>query len=141
MKRITLTFPWPMTAEETRDILSFIFQIALVSYLVLYLFDTLKTGFVTNYFSLAPYFWTAVISGVLSGTWPVLIPEARKNRTTLRWTDYFWLGVLTLGTMVAVYTKTRSLGELSMVVVLLSGLAVLGVGLLIYIDHDERAGE
>lgn len=138
MKRVTLTIPWPLTPEETRDILSYAFQVTLITYVVLFLLESLKPGFVTNYLSLQRWLWATIGTGVLATAWPAIVPASRWKRSTLRGREYVWLAILTLGTMFIVLMKTRSLGWLAPVVATLTGVAVLGLSLLVYLDHGRQ---
>lgn len=141
MRRLTFTFPWPWSAEETRDLLSFAFQTALVTYLLLYFIESLKPGFVTNYFSLDTWLWAAIVTGVLSSVWPMVVSPAKKQKPRLRWRDYLWLALLAVGAAAVVYYKTQTIGWLSKIITPLAGLIVFGLSLLIYLDNDDRTGE
>lgn len=137
MKRVTLSFPWPLSATETRELLSFAFQVALVSYLGFYLLESLKPGFVTFFYNLDSFLWVAIITGVLSSIWPALVPEAKKTPMPPTWKDFAWMGLLALGTVTVVWYKTSSVGWLVNVIAPLSGLIVLGLSLLVYYDRDD----
>lgn len=139
--RVTLTFSWPLTPAETREILNYTFRASLIMYLGLYVLENVKLGFVTNYFSLDPFLWLAIVAGLLSGLWPALIPAARNNRTAWTWHEHMWLGVLTLGIMAIAYTRLHTLGWLGLLIVMLIGVVVLGIGLSVYSDEQEPAGQ
>ncbi len=138
MRRITFSIPWPLTAIETREILSFAFQVALVTYLGFYLIENLRPGFVTTFYSLDTFLWIAIVTGVLSSIWPAIVPEAKKKQTNPTWKDIVWMIVLALGTVAVVWYKTSSIGWLVKVIAPLSGLIVLGLSLLVYYDRDDH---
>ncbi len=137
MRRVTFSIPWPLSAKETRDILSFVFQVTLVSYLGLYLIENLRPGFVTFFYNLDSFLWAAIITGVLSSVWPAIVPESKKLLSKPTWKDFVWMGLLAIGTVAVVWYKTSSVGWLVRVIAPLSGLIVLGLSLLVYYDRDD----
>jgi hypothetical protein len=139
MKRITFSIPWPFTGAETRELLSFAFQVSLVSYLGYYLIENIWPGFVTGYLNLNIFPWAAIITGVLSSVWPMIVPEAKKKPTKPTGKDFAWMILLALGTVAVVWYKTSSIGWLVKVIAPLSGLIVLGLALLVYYDRDDNS--
>ena len=137
MPRINFSIPWPLTAVETREILSFAFQVSLVSYLGFYLIENLRPGFVTAFYNLNNFLWAAIVTGVLSTIWPVVVPEAKREPAKPTWKDFIWMVLLALGTVAVVWYKTSSIGWLVKVIAPLSGLIVLGLALLVYYDRDD----
>lgn len=137
MKRVTVSFPWPLTASETREILSFGFQVALVTYLGLYLIESLQPGYVSTYYNLDTFLWIAIVTGVLSGVWPMFTKDARKEHAPPSWKDFLWIGLLSIGTVAVVWYKISSFGWLVKVIAPLSGLVVLGLSLLVYFNRDD----
>jgi hypothetical protein len=139
MKKVTLSFSWPFNAADTREVLSFAFQTALVSYLAFYLIESLKPGFVTFFYNLDTFLWVAIITGVLSTIWPAVISEAKKEPAKPTWKDFVWMGLLAVGTVAIVWYKTSPVGWLVKVIAPLSGLIVLGLSLLVYYDRDDES--
>lgn len=137
MRRLTFSIPFPFQADETREILSFAFQVALVTYLGFYLIESLKPGFVTAFYKLDTFLWVAIVTGVLSSVWPAIVPDAKKKITRPTWKDFVWMGLLALGTVAVVWYKTSSIGWLVKIIAPLSGLIVLGLSLLVYYDRDD----
>lgn len=137
MHRVNFSIPWPFTAVETRELLSFAFQVGLVTYLGLYLIESLSPGFVTSFYKLDTFLWIAIVTGVLSSIWPAIVPEAKKEPTKPTWKDFVWMVLLALGTVAVVWYKTSSIGWLVKVIAPLSGLIVLGLSLLVYYDRDD----
>jgi hypothetical protein len=142
MRHITFSIPWPLSAEDTRELLSFAFQVALVTYLGFYLLESLRPGFVTLYMNLDLFLWAAIITGVLSSIWPMIVPVVKKEATKPTWKDFVWMILLALGTVAVVWYKTSSVGWLVKIIAPLSGLIVLGLSFLVYYDRgDETAIE
>ena len=136
MKRVTFSIPWPFTATEFRELLSYAFQVALVTYLTLYLIESLKPGYVTSFYSLDNFLWVAVATGAISSLWPAVVVDAGHQRMfTIR--DVVWIGMLGLGTVAVIWYKTQSLGYLGKVIAIIGGLIVIGLSLLAYYDHDN----
>lgn len=119
-----------------RELLSFAFQVSLVAFLGFYLIDNLRTGFVSNFFNVYIFLWTSIVFGVLTTAWPMIVPEA-KSEEKLTWKDFTRITLFALGTAALVWYKTSSIGWLAMVIAALSGLIVLGLGLLVYLNKDK----
>jgi hypothetical protein len=136
MKRITFIISWPLSGIEVRELLSFAFQVALVSLLGLYLIESLRAGFIANFFNINIFLWAAIVTGVLSTMWPMVVPEAKVEEKP-SWKDYIWMALLALGTMAIVWSKANSIGWLAKVIAPLSGIIVFSLCFLIYFDRDE----
>ncbi|MEK7631990.1 MAG: hypothetical protein AAB445_03980 [Patescibacteria group bacterium] len=136
MNKITFNIATPFSGTEVRELLSFAFQVSLVSFLGFYLMESLRPGVVANFFNINIFLWSAIVIGVLSTVWPMVVPEAKvEGKPT--WKDYVWMVLLALGTVAVVWYKTSSIGWLVKVIAPLSGLIVLGLSLLVYFDKDE----
>ncbi len=139
MRRITVSFPWPLTGVETREVLSFAFQTSLVSYLGFFLIENIKPGFVTGYMDLNWWLWAAIITGVVSAVWPYVVPEAKREPVKIGWREYVWLGLIAAGTVAVMWYKLGSLGTIGKVIAGLSGAVVFSLALLVYYDRDEQS--
>lgn len=134
MKRVMISFPWPLSAAATRELLSFMFATALLMYLALYLAESLWFGAVSQYYNLESFLWAAIVSGVFSSLWPVVASEANP-KTRPGWKDYLrMLALAVVGGMIVFY-KTQTLGWVAKVIALLSALIILGMSLLVYFDQ------
>jgi hypothetical protein len=139
--RVDFSFPWPFTAEETRELLAWIFQVALLAYLGFSSIELFKTGFVSVYFNLNILLFVVIASGTLATLWPMVVPSARRGHPSLGWGAYFWLSLITLSGAAVVWLTLRKIGWLGGVVSLISGVIIFGLGLLAYLDDDGAAGE
>lgn len=137
MKRVSVSIPWPLSAAETRDVLSFAFQVSLLNFLGLYLIESIHSGFVTSFYSFDMFLWFTIAAGLLSSLWPAVVPEGKKEFVKPTWRDYAWMALFALGTVAVVWYKTSTLGWLAKVIAPLSGLVVLGLSLLVYFSRDN----
>jgi hypothetical protein len=136
MKRIFFSIAWPFTGAEVRELLTFIFQVSLVSFLAFYLIESLRPGVVATFFNINIFLWSAIVTGILSTVWPMVVLEAKIDKKPT-WKDYVWIVLLALGTVALVWYKTSSIGWLVNIIAPLSGLIVLGLSLLVYFDKEE----
>ncbi len=136
MKKITFSVAWPFSSTEVRELLSFAFQVSLVAFLGFYLIENVRAGFVANFFNVNIFLWAAIVTGILSTVWPMVVPEALAGKQPT-WKDYVWMVLLALGTVALVWYKISSIGWLVAVLAPLCGLIVLGLSLLVYFDKDE----
>ena len=54
-EKITFSIAWPLSGLDVRELLSFAFQVSLVSFLGFYLVESLRGGFIAN-FSTSTFF-------------------------------------------------------------------------------------
>lgn len=136
MRRLTITFSWPWSPDETRELLSFVFQVFLLSYLGFYLLESLVPGLVRYSFDPNILLWPVVVSGILSSVWPALTAD-QAARSTMTWRDSLFIIVLSVASIGVVWLKVKMLGTLALPVAILSGLIVAGLSFLVYYDRDE----
>jgi drug/metabolite transporter (DMT)-like permease len=125
MKRVTISIPWPFSSTETRAVLLFAFQTALVTYLGLYLIETLQAGFVSRYFEIETFLWITVVAGLLHAVWPYVVPESETSQA-VGWMMYVWIAILALGMATVIWYKMQSLGGLAAIASSLTGLIAVG---------------
>ncbi|MBI3573313.1 MAG: hypothetical protein HY092_03895 [Candidatus Kerfeldbacteria bacterium] len=133
MKRVTRVSPRSSIALETRDLLSFAFQVALISYLGFYLLETIIPGFVTLFFKLPTLLWITVVLGASLSVWPGVTPIAAVKKVPRRGPG-LTLAFLSLLLSGVVWYKTRGIGSPSIVIAVFSALMVYGLGWLV---HDD----
>ena len=136
MRRVTLSFPWPFDVAETRDLLSFAFQVSLVTYLGYYLLETLAPGFVSLAYNLNDLLWLTIGLGVLTALWPALAKQSLKPER-LTWKTWIFIIILTIAATGIVWYQTKSIGSLRNVIAPLTGLIVAGLAILLYFEDDE----
>ncbi len=139
MKKITFSIPWPLSPKETREIITFAFQVFLVMYVGLYVLESINPGFVTLFIALPHLLWITVGIGILATIWPSIVPAARtKTRQPIRPQSLIWMVALAIMTMLAVWYRAHSIGWPILLFAPLSGLLVFGLCFLVYVDRDEN---
>jgi|GEM_PF-2152858 len=137
MHRVTISFSWPLTAAETRDLLAFSFQVALITYLGLYVIEDMNSGFVTTVYDLNQLLWLTVGLGVLTAIWPTVTQSRRAEKLT--WMSIAWMAVLGVMTSLILWFRLADQGGIRLPISILAGLIVVGLGLLVYFDRDEQS--
>ncbi len=137
--RVSFSFPWPFDSLETGELLTWLFQVALLSYLGFYLIESLRPGFVTYYFNLNILLYSTIVIGILTTVWPAAVSMTKGQKTSLRWDQLFWTSVIAAVGAALVWYKTQPLGRLSGPIAVLSGLTIFSLGLLVYTDHDAQS--
>jgi len=136
MKKITFRIALPFSGIEVRELLSYVFEVSLVSFFCFYFVEIFRAGFVNTFFNSFIFLWIAIIAGLLTSIWPLAVPEAKLDKRP-NWKDYTWIGLLLLATVGGVWYKTSSAGWLVWVITPLSGLIVLGLSLLVFSEKDK----
>lgn len=136
MQRVTFSVPWPFTAEQTRSTLLYVLRIALFSHLIFFFLETFQPGFVSFYINTNLFLYVSGVVGALAYAWPVVVPAARKT-DGLDWKTYAGLAILCTVIAVAIAVRTQPLGWIGLVIAITVGLAVFGLGLLVYFDDSQ----
>lgn len=134
---VHIKLPRLMSAAEWREIVNFSFSVALISYLVCYLIESLKSGYIKAYFNLEYFLWAAVATGVLSAVWPA-VKKPIDDNIKIGWKSICGMVVLAVGAAAYVWYQTRSIGRLGLIIALLTGLVVLCLSYLVYAETDEE---
>ncbi len=145
MRRIhvSFSFPWPFSPTETRELTSFTFKVAWLNYLGLLLLENLQPGFVSRYHQLNTFLWIAIVIGIVSAVWPMVVPEARTRQVISR-RSAIWLSVFSLVTIGMVWLRTPGLGSLRLLISLIAGALVYGLGWMtradsnVHVDNHHR---
>lgn len=130
-------------SEFIREILSLLFSYSLIFYLILYLFETIIPGFVTDNFSLNWILIPTLFFGVLSSIFP-----ANKKRKKVDETgkaavlDLVFTIILSLGTFFLIFFKLKiDTLILRWTVSLISSLLTLSLGLMLLYFPDDSKNE
>lgn len=135
MQKVTLSFPWPVSAAEMREILTFAFQLSLVTYLGMYLVESLQPGFVTVVLALNPFIVATVVFGALASIWPAVAQGAGRKKP-LRWSHYAFFTALALLSGFILWDKTRTIGWGAGGLAVLAAGIVFSLGLLSFLDRN-----
>lgn len=139
MKRIIFSLPWFLDGPEMRQLFSYAFYVALMSYVGFALLENLRPGFVHGFFNENIFLWVTIVTGIMATIWPMIVPAAKKNAPP-RWSSYLWIVVVAALIGGLVWYKTSTVGWMAEVFAPLSGLLVLGLGVLVYLDREEVEG-
>lgn len=120
----------------TKEIISEIFKVSLISYLIFYLVESFKAGFIADYFDLN----ILLIITILSGVFTVLFKkeeEAKKEVQKIKKRDYVF--IVTLGVVATglIYYKIKEIGWLSYVISPISGIIIILISILLLNEQQE----
>lgn len=130
--------------NTTIELISEIFKISLVSYLVFYLIEDFFPKFVSDFFNMNIVLGLVVASGVLTiifnkrinQTEEVFKSLATKNKLT----DYLTIIVLSFLAAGLIYYKTKEMGKMGLIVSMISGIIILLMSILL-LNEDEKNKE
>lgn len=120
-----------------------LFQFSLVTYLILLLAETIKEGFVSYFFNLNILLGVVLVSGVVM----VLTHDERIEKLTkltekpkekLSDWDYYYIGGITLGGALLVYYKTQDLGNISLLLTIITAVIIALLSYLIMTDRNDE---
>lgn len=123
-----------------KEIISEIFKISLISYLVFYLIESFKTGFITDFFDLN----ILLIITILSGIFTVLFKkeaEEKKEKQIIRPRDYIFIIILGVVATGLIYYKIKEIGWLSYIISIISGVIIILLSILLLNEpeNDQRS--
>lgn len=124
---------WLIILNLAKDI----FEVSLVSYLVFYLIDQIKQGFVSNFFNLNYILWTAIVSGIISA----FSKEKEEKTKPLTTRDYIFITVLAIIGAAIIFYKTQDLGWLSWLVSAIAGILIVVISILLLSKDEEEEKE
>lgn len=119
-------------------IIDVIFQVSLITYLVMLLMETVKVGFVSNYFNLNLLLGVVFVSGVfmvLTGDWYSRFKSQKKSITEK---DIYYIISVSLGAGALIYYKTKELGKISIAISIIAVLIILLLSLLIFSEDNSN---
>jgi len=121
-----------------KEIISEIFKISLISYLVFYLIESFKSGFITDYFNLN----ILLIITILSGIFTVLVQseEEKREPQKIKKRDYIFIVILGVVAAGLIYYKIKGIGWLSYVISIISGIIIILLSILLLNEpeNDQR---
>jgi hypothetical protein len=121
-----------------REAISEIFKVSLISYLLAYLIENFKAGFIADYFNLNILLWLTIISGVLSVWIKGDEVEKKKEPQKIKVRDYVFIVLLGLASMALIYYKIKTIGWLAYLIAPISGVIVILLSILLLNDESEE---
>lgn len=135
-------------------IFSELFNVSLVTYLILLLLETLDKGFVSDFFNMNILLAIVLVSGVVmvsplsekkeADMWEMIdfrldsLLETLKARGISE-NDFYFMLIVSLGGALLVFLKTQELGSLSGVLGAITAVIIFTLSYLIYTEEDTQA--
>lgn len=131
----------------TKELITEIFKISLLSYLLFYLIEDFFPGFVSGFFSMNILLGIVVGSGVFTvvsqepASAKASAGEGRAEGNKIRARDIVFIVILSIIAGGLIYLKTKDLGRLGLVISIISGIIILLMSILLLIedDYDKRS--
>jgi purine-cytosine permease-like protein len=125
----------------SREITTEVFQVSLITYLLFYLIDNFKIGFISDYFNLNALLWIALASGTLSIWFKSDVIEEKTESKAVKIRNYIFIIALSLISVGLIYYKIKSIGKFSYFVSPLCGLLILLLSILFLHDSESTNGQ
>ncbi|MBS3084071.1 hypothetical protein J4423_04670 [Candidatus Pacearchaeota archaeon] len=111
-----------------------LFQVLLVTYLVLLLAEELWAGVVSNYLNLNYMLALVIILGILD---VFSEPQIKKQKKATK-KDYLFIIILAIAGFLIIKLKTSSLGWLSWAISIIAGVLIALLSILVLEDNDNE---
>lgn len=112
-----------------------IFTSSLIGYLMLFLFESIKEGFVSNYFNMNIFLWVCFASGAVL----VLIKEdAKPQKTKITARDYVFILFIGICGGLIIWLKTKEMGYVSYLIGVISGILIICLSILLLSENKEK---
>jgi hypothetical protein len=134
-------------------IISELFNVSLVTYLILLLLETLSKGFVSDFFNLNILLGIVLVSGIIMvsplaekrnlGMWDLvdrrmdLLLAKIKFKKVISENDFYFAILVSVGGGVLVYFKTQELGNLSILIGIITMVIIALLSYLIFTEEDD----
>ena len=119
---------------NTADIINYLFQALLVSYLILLLIEQIWIESVSLYLNLNYLLIAVIIIGVLD----VFSEHAKPKKEKPRWGDYLFISILGILGFIIIKLKTGELGWLSWLISIIAGILIILLSILVLEDEEEN---
>ncbi len=118
---------------HTASVINHLFQVLLITYLVLLLIEQVFAGVVSAYLNLNWLLLVVIISGILD------VFSEHSVITNMKPTkkDYLFISALGILGFVIIKYKTSSLGWLSWVISIVAGILIILLSILVLEDEEE----
>lgn len=122
--------------SHNASLVNHIFQILLVTYLVLLLAEQIWTGIVSVYLNLNYLLVIVIVAGILD----VFSEHAPRKQEKPNKKDYLFITLLGIAGFLIIKFKTSSLGWLSWMISIIAGILIVLLSLLV-LEEDEEGEE
>ena len=116
------------------SLVNHLFQILLVTYLILLLVEQIFIGLVSVYLNLNYLLIIVIIAGILD----VFSERPPRKKEVVKRRDYFFIIILGILGFAIIKYKTSSLGWLSWVISIIAGVLIILLSLLVLEEDDEQ---
>ena len=126
--------------KTAKELVSEIFKISLLSYLLFYLIEDFFPGFVSGFFSMNILLGIVVGSGVftvISQKEEIKEGEKKEAKNNIKASDIVFIVILSIIAGGLIYLKTKSLGGLGLAISIISGIIILLMSILL-VTEDEK---
>jgi len=130
--------------KTAKELVSEIFKISLLSYLLFYLIEDFFPGFVSSFFSMNILLGIVVGSGVLTvisqkpDSAKASTDEGRIEENKIRARDIVFIVILSIIAGGLIYLKTKSLGGLGLAISIISGIIILLMSILLLTEEEKN---
>jgi hypothetical protein len=118
-----------------QEIIKEIFKISLISYLLFYLVENFKAGFISDYFNLNILLIITIISGVLTVGGKKEVEEREVKKIKVK--DYVFIIVLGAVAAGLIYYSIKEIGKLAYLISIVSGVIVILISILLLNDSFD----
>ena len=125
--------------KTAKELVSEIFKISLLSYLVFYLIEDFFPGFVSGFFSMNILLGIVVGSGVftvISQKEESKEGEGKEVKNKIRARDIVFIVILSIIAGGLIYLKTKDLGKLGLAISIISGIIILLMSILLLTEEE-----
>ena len=128
--------------KTAKELVSEIFKISLLSYLLFYLIEDFFPGFVSSFFSMNILLGIVVGSGVLTvisqkpDSAKASTDEGRIEENKFRARDIVFIVILSIIAGGLIYLKTKDLGKLGLAISIISGIIILLMSILLLTEEE-----
>lgn len=119
---------------KTALTINHLFQVLLVTYLVLLLVEELFAGTVSNYLNLNYMLIIVIVLGILD----VLSEQSHRERKDATKKDYLFVLILAILGFAIIKYKTDALGWLSWVISIIAGILIFLLSILVLEENDNE---
>ena len=114
------------------ELINYLFQTLLVTYLILLLLEQIYTGFVSTYLNLNYLLILVIASGILD-----IFTEKKEIKQKVKRKDYLLIYILGILGFLIIKFKTADLNYLSWIISIIAGILIILLSHLI-LEEDEK---